>query len=81
RLALLLGRKRIRTTKREAGEAPAAAGAEEWITSFECVNPTCITNNEPALRARMERIGDTGLLRCAYCDQEREAGGVSGGGV
>jgi len=78
-IALLLGRKRIRRRKQEVGTPPGAARAKEWVTSVKCANRTCITNNEPGLRARMERIADAGLLRCAYCDQEQEAGRASGG--
>ena len=80
-MALLLGRKRLGRAKKEAARATAVPerGAEESIAGVECGNRTCITNHEPGLRARMERIGDTGLLRCAYCDQEQEDGSVSGG--
>jgi len=76
-LALLLGRRRMRRAKEEA--ARGAAREREWITSVECCNDTCITNSEPGMHSRMERLGDTGLLRCAYCDRGQEDGGASGG--
>lgn len=79
-MALLLGRKRIRRKEGEAGPAPGGGGGEEWVAGVKCRNSTCITNHEPGLGARMERIADGGLLRCAYCDQEQEADAGSGGG-
>ena len=80
-MALLLGRKRLGRTKKEAARPTVVPerGAEEWIAGVECGNRTCITNHEPGLGARMERIGDTGLLRCAYCDQEQDDRSASGG--
>ena len=71
-LALLLGRKRLRTRKGGPDEGPAGRGpAGEWVKHVRCANATCITNHEPGLSPRMERVGDSELLRCAYCDQEQ----------
>jgi hypothetical protein len=71
-LALLLGKKRLRTRKGGPDERPAGRGpAGEWVKRAKCANPTCITNHEPGLSPRMERIDDSELLRCAYCDQEQ----------
>jgi len=77
-IALLLGRKRLRRTD-DGGRAAGDAPAEEWITSVACRNDTCITNTERGMRARLAQVGDTGLLRCAYCDQEQETRGAMGG--
>ena len=78
-MALLLGRKRLRRGRKESEEVAVEKRVNHWVTTVGCQNPTCITNNEPGILPRMERIGDTGLLRCAYCDQEQEASGASGG--
>ncbi len=78
-MALLLGRKRLRRRGKESEEAAAEKRVNHWGTTVRCQNPTCITNNERGMLPRMEAVGDTGLLRCAYCDQEQEASGASGG--
>ena len=78
-MALLLGRKRLRRGRRESEKAAAEKRAKHWVTTVRCQNPTCITNNERGMLPRMEAVGDTGLLRCAYCDQEQEASAASGG--
>lgn len=73
-LALLLGRRRFAARPRE-GEAARLPGAEragDRVPGVACANLTCVTNHEPGLRARMERVADSDLLRCAYCDQEQE---------
>ena len=77
-IALLLGRKRLRRTD-DGGRAAEQARAGEWITSVACRNNTCITNTERGMRARLTQVGDTGLLRCAYCDQEQDARSAGGG--
>ncbi len=77
-ISLLLGRKRLRRTD-DGGRAARPARGGELVTNVACRNRTCITNNEPGLRPRLAQVGDTGLLRCAYCDQEQEARGGSGG--
>jgi hypothetical protein len=72
-MALLLGGRRIGRTRRPAEPDAALApgpSAGEWLTGLECTNPTCITNHEPGARARMEQIGDSDMLRCAYCEHE-----------
>ena len=81
-IALLLGKKRLGRSGKERAALAARAGerAVEWIAGMECANPTCITNHEPGARARMERLGDTGVLRCAYCEHEMPASAGREGG-
>jgi hypothetical protein len=78
-IALLLGRKRLGRARGEAKEVAPAVTARHGVsvTEGKCGNPTCITNHEPGLHARMERVAETELLRCAYCEQEQEASGAS----
>ncbi len=79
-IALLLGRKRLRKVQGERDRPASAERAGEWMVGGKCANPTCITNHEPGLRARMQEIAGTGLVRCGYCDQEQEGDAGSGGG-
>jgi len=71
-IALLLGKKQLGRTRKEAGgpTARGAARARAIGSEMQCPNPTCITNNEPGLRGRMERLGGSAVVRCAYCEQE-----------
>jgi aspartate carbamoyltransferase catalytic subunit len=79
-MAALLGKKRLgRARKAARGEPRGERPPGKVTTGVKCVNPTCITNHEPGLQARMEQVGEAGLLRCVYCDQEREAAGGAGG--
>ncbi len=74
-LALVLGRKRLGRGKRKAATAKTPPPApREVVAHVKCGNPTCITNHEPGLEARMMRVPEVGVLRCAYCEQEQEAG-------
>jgi len=77
-LALILGRKRLGRPRTEAPSQRPTKVAVADTQIGKCLNPTCISNHEAGLRARLQRIGDSELLRCVYCDQEQEGGVLSG---